>query len=241
MSGILDAILAQAANGQEATVTLSAESVAVLLFGTGFLEKRKNWLDPSEFPGDEITVADWDEIERLVANLVFEVSNPVEVAMIPVGAIMRFGVSSPPAKWLECNGASVPIADYPLLFAAIGENFGFSVGGNFVLPNAKFRSAVGLGTLDYDPTFEIALGERVGSAKIALGIGNVPPHTHPPPSPFNSYTGNRGSGGTATFPSGTPIGSFAQTGSAGGVGGVAEPFQIIPPVIGLLTCIYAGE
>jgi len=68
MSHMLDEILAQAANGSPVTVTLSSESVAVLLFGSEFLSQRENWLDRGADPSDEVTDADWDEIEKLVAN-----------------------------------------------------------------------------------------------------------------------------------------------------------------------------
>jgi len=68
MSHMLDAILAQAADGSPVTVTLSSESVAVLLFGSEFLSERENWLDRGADPMDEVTDADWDEIEKLVGN-----------------------------------------------------------------------------------------------------------------------------------------------------------------------------
>lgn len=65
---MLDEILAQAANGSPVTVTLSSESVAVLLFGSEFLSQRENWLDKGVDLNDQVTDADWDEIEKLVAN-----------------------------------------------------------------------------------------------------------------------------------------------------------------------------
>lgn len=68
MSHMLDEILAQAADGSPVTVTLSSESVAVLLFGSQFLSERSNWLDKGADPLDEVTDADWDAIEKLVAN-----------------------------------------------------------------------------------------------------------------------------------------------------------------------------
>jgi D-alanine-D-alanine ligase-like ATP-grasp enzyme len=68
MSHMLDEILAQAANGSPVTVTLSSESVAVLLFGSEFLGERNNWLDKGVDPLDEITDEQWAEIQKLVAN-----------------------------------------------------------------------------------------------------------------------------------------------------------------------------
>ena len=60
MSHLLDEMLAQAANGSPATVALSAESVAVLLFASEFLGFRPNWLDKGLDPLDEVTDADWE-------------------------------------------------------------------------------------------------------------------------------------------------------------------------------------
>lgn len=60
--------------------------------------------------------------------------------MIPAGAIMDFAMPTPPTGWLECTGASLLVADYPDLHAAIGYLYGGS-GANFNLPAAadKYR------------------------------------------------------------------------------------------------------
>ena len=54
----------------------------------------------------------------------------------PTGAVMAYAASStwtPPAGWLECNGASVSKQQYPQLFAVIGSTFG-STDTTFTLP-----------------------------------------------------------------------------------------------------------
>jgi hypothetical protein len=56
---------------------LSSESVAVLFFGIHYLEVRENWLDKAEDLLDEVTDADWDEIEHLVGNVAYELMNSV--------------------------------------------------------------------------------------------------------------------------------------------------------------------
>jgi len=92
MSILLDAVLSQATNGTGSTVALSSESVAVLLFASGLLEKRQNWLDQQEEPTDEVTDADWNEIEYLVAKAYFEIMNP------EVGAVIPFATSANPVN-----------------------------------------------------------------------------------------------------------------------------------------------
>lgn len=75
MSITLDGILAGV--GDEEIVTLSGESVAILLHALRYLEDRENWLDYSESPLDEVTDADWDAIEKLVGNAAYEVMTPM--------------------------------------------------------------------------------------------------------------------------------------------------------------------
>lgn len=75
MSITLDGILAGV--GDDEIVTLSGESVAILLHSLRYLEDRENWLDYSESPLDEVTDADWDAIEKLVGNAAYEVMSPM--------------------------------------------------------------------------------------------------------------------------------------------------------------------
>lgn len=71
----------------------------------------------------------------------------------PIGAIQSFAFSSVPAGWLACDGSIVQIADYPSLYAVIGDTFGKSVNGTFLLPDLRGRFIRGLdeeGTIDTD-------------------------------------------------------------------------------------------
>lgn len=240
MSHILDELLVQAGNEQERTVTLSPESVAVFLYATSFLDSKRNWLDTENFPLDEITDADWDTIEKLVGNMVSEVYTPVPLAI--VGEVRQFGLSTPPDGWLECDGSSVAIATYPELYAAIGSNFGFPVGGNFKLPDMRFRSPVGLGDLDYDPAFTIGLGQKPGNAEVALAVANIPAHKHQLNNnngvPRFRHSGTAGANASDGVLAGTSNNATPITTTDTGSG---TAFEIVPPIIGLLTCIYAGE
>jgi len=217
------------------------------------------------FIGQGIDRSNWQQLEGgittdeaveacvKILNAFFTAEECDNVPSIYIGEVRQFGLSAPPAGWLECNGDSVLIADYPDLFDAIGENFGSSVGGNFVLPDMRFRPAVGLGELDSNPAYEIGLGMKLGQEEVALGTNelpththaiNDPGHTHPPLSPLTTFIGNR-SGGTNTLPASNQVGVAATTGSATtGIAinnaGDGNPFPLIQPILGLLTCIYAG-
>lgn len=79
MSGVLDNILALSADEHPRTVTLSADSVAVLLYASGLLEKQETWIDRENYPGDEVSDVDWDAIEKMTGNLMYELMTEVEI------------------------------------------------------------------------------------------------------------------------------------------------------------------
>lgn len=57
-------------------------------------------------------------------------------ARLPAGFVSAFAGGSAPTGWLECNGASIPVASYPDLHAAIGYTYGGS-GASFSLPDLR--------------------------------------------------------------------------------------------------------
>lgn len=75
----------------------------------------------------------------------FEVPNPKELGTnkpslveLPAGMILHFGMTQAPEGWLKCDGSEVAKADYPKLFAAIGNNFGeLENKNNFKLPDLR--------------------------------------------------------------------------------------------------------
>src|SRR6185369_17991247 len=163
MSHLLDEILAQAANGSPATVALSSESVAVLLFASEFIERRENWLDRGVDPLDEVSDADWDEIEKLVGNAYTEIMTPVLVT----GTISMWLTATPPDRWLILNGASVSRTIYSELFALWGTTFGAGDGSTtFTLPDMRSLHPKGAGGV-------IGLGAISGSSVVTLTVGQL--------------------------------------------------------------------
>jgi len=168
MSHLLDEILAQAANGSPATVALSSESVAVLLFASEFVERRSNWLDRGVDPLDEVTDADWDEIEKLVGNAYEEIMHPV----LAVGALEMWLTGTPPDAWLICDGQAVSRDDYAELFGLWGTTWGPGDGSTtFNLPDMRSLHPKGAGGV-------IGLGVIAGSSVVTLNTGNLPAHNH---------------------------------------------------------------
>ena len=234
MSYTLGQILAEASEGSEITVTLSAESVAVLLYGAGFLDKKRNWLDTQQDPMDEITAADWDAIEALVAKLIDEVYTPVTTH--EVGEYKMLSHSTVPSGWLLCRGAVVAQADYPTLYAVIGGLYdtGGEGEGNFRLPDFSHRSPMGAPSNEF-------IGARGGSLTQTLIGANLPPHNHQlqnnAGSPAYRHTGVAGARASLAATNGT-TNSTAEMVTENE--GLAEPFSIIHPVLYANVIIYAG-
>lgn len=68
-----------------------------------------------------------------------------------VGEIKAYAGVTVPNGWLECDGSELAIADYPLLYNAIGNLWGApSDADHFVLPDLKGRVPVGQDTADTD-------------------------------------------------------------------------------------------
>ena len=70
-------------------------------------------------------------------NAASSLANKWEPVGMPVGSILMWAVATPPFNWLVCDGATFTEADYPLLYAALGDST--------TLPNLKGRSPIGAG------------------------------------------------------------------------------------------------
>lgn len=190
-------------------------------------------------PYDETGALTVSEVREALGEMLWTYYTEQPV-MLPIGTIQMFGLATPPDKWLECNADTVPQADYPLLYAAIGDSFGFAAPGQFKLPDLRFRTPLGLGGLDGGTEFEISLGQQAGQEVISLSINELPAHNHVQqgagnvPLWTNAGTGaNPRMANTVTTNSTTPNVTTTT--------GDGNAFPLIQPGMGLLFCIYAGE
>jgi microcystin-dependent protein len=149
-----------------ATVALSPESVTVLMFASGFLEHKRNWLDLIEDPMDEITDADWDKIEKLTANTYEEIMNPL------IGLIFPVITANLPSNALACDGSSYLRVDYPALYAALDPAFIVDA-DIFTVPDLR-----GLTVIGASPAFPV--GSAGGAEEVMLTEAQMPTHTHEP-------------------------------------------------------------
>ena len=81
--------------------------------------------------------------------------------------------------WLVCDGRSIAIADYPELYAVIGNSFGNVDGEHFNLPNYTSRviGMYGEHTGNFSMT-AYSMGEDIGVETVTLTTLQLPSHNH---------------------------------------------------------------
>ena len=92
-----------------------------------------------------------------------------------VGEVRVLPYPFTPMGWLRCEGQSLRVDQYQVLFAVIGYTYGGS-GATFNLPNLSGRAVIGAGqgpNLTARP-----LGQASGTDTVALNTQQLPPHRH---------------------------------------------------------------
>lgn len=108
-------------------------------------------------------------------------------ANIPIGGLVDFCGSSPPAGFLVCNGSAISRSTYAALFAVIGTAYGPGNGSTtFNIPDFRGRVAVGSGT--GSGLTARSLGDSFGAESVALVEANNGPHRH---FEFTNESGDR--------------------------------------------------
>jgi microcystin-dependent protein len=94
-----------------------------------------------------------------------------------VGEIRMFAGNFPPAGWMFCEGAPLPISENEVLFQLIGTTYGGDGEQTFNLPNLASRVPIHMGTGPDGTTYQI--GEMAGTEQETLSVQQIPSHTHP--------------------------------------------------------------
>ena len=133
-----------------------------------------------------------------------------------VGAVIPFTGQTLPEHFLACDGTVYNIAEYPELFAVIGNTYGGDGVSTFAVPNMSGRCSVG-------PATGHALGTTGGAETVALAATELPEHFHEVPEhthenditattpalshtvtqPAFNYAKIRGNGGKVVYVSGS--------------------------------------
>lgn len=117
-----------------------------------------------------------------------------------VGEIRLFAGDFAPREWALCDGRSMPIDQFEVLFNLIGTIYGGDGQRNFNLPDLQGRVPVhrgqgpGIGR-------KYALGEKAGAELVWLNEEGMPAHTH-------AFQASKGAGGGSS-PENAVIGSPA--------------------------------
>lgn len=208
------------------------------------------WVTPVDPPGDNICiritcpagveyeaalrgailslteVENWENVDGqdtdIVADAFFDAYEKTLEwrSCMPVGTVLWHAADTVPGGFLECNGDEYDIADYPVLFAAIGYFWGGS-GDTFKVPMLRNRMPVGAG-LTWD------FGDTGGFKRITLDIDEIPAHTHPLNETIIPTTP-----GAPTPTVGYSAVPTLQTGSRGG----GESHENMPPYTAMLAII----
>jgi microcystin-dependent protein len=104
-------------------------------------------------------------------------SAPTPAADCFVGEIRLFGGKSPPTGWAFCNGQTLSINDYQILYSLIGNIYGGDGRATFALPNLQVRLPIGFGQ-GKGLANNYAIGASGGTYQVTLTEDNMPAHSH---------------------------------------------------------------
>jgi microcystin-dependent protein len=93
-----------------------------------------------------------------------------------IGEIRLFGFPRVPDGWLACNGQSLSIAQYEVLYAVIGTIYGGDGVQTFNTPDLRGRVPIGQGQGPALPNY--VLGEMAGEDDHVLIEREMPTHSH---------------------------------------------------------------
>jgi microcystin-dependent protein len=93
-----------------------------------------------------------------------------------VGEVRMFGGNFAPVGWALCNGQSMSISEYEVLFNLIGTTYGGNGTTTFNLPNLQGRLCVGMG--QGPGLSNYAIGQVGGTETVTLTTAQMPSHVH---------------------------------------------------------------
>lgn len=94
-----------------------------------------------------------------------------------IGEIRCFGFTFAPVNWMQCNGQTLSIQAYTVLFSVIGTYYGGNGTTSFSLPNLQGQIPMHWGTTTGLPSTSV--GEVQGTTAVALTLQQMPQHQHP--------------------------------------------------------------
>jgi microcystin-dependent protein len=160
-----------------------------------------------------------------------------------VGEIRLFAGNFAPVGWFFCQGQTLPISQYDVLYTLIGTTYGGDGVQTFNLPNLASRVPVQQGTLAGGGVY--VLGQTGGVEQVVLNANQIGPHSHT--ALCSTAAGTSGApAGDVLAGSATPL--YANTGAGGAMSsgsvtsaGGGQPHENRPPFLALNFIIaYEG-
>ena len=93
-----------------------------------------------------------------------------------VGELRLVGFNFGPEGWFQCQGQLLSIAQYEVLFALIGTNYGGDGVNTFGLPDLRGRVPVHQGSLSGGSSYVI--GQIGGTETVTITLNQIPSHSH---------------------------------------------------------------
>lgn len=93
-----------------------------------------------------------------------------------LGEIRIFCGNFPPRQFMFCNGQTLPIQQYSLLYSVIGTLYGGNGTSNFALPNLAGQTPMGAGTGKGLSTY--IPGDTKNDSSYTVDTTTMPSHTH---------------------------------------------------------------
>ncbi len=93
-----------------------------------------------------------------------------------IGEIRLFAGTFAPVGWLFCDGTSLPISQYDVLFNLIGTTYGGDGQNTFDLPDLRGRVPIHQGTGSSGTTY--VMGEEGGVESVTVTTQQIPVHSH---------------------------------------------------------------
>ena len=149
-----------------------------------------------------------------------------------VGEIRMAGFNFAPVGWALCNGQTLAISEYDVLFNLIGTTYGGDGVNTFSLPNLQGRIPFHQGTI---PGNSMVLGQLSGTENVTLTTTQIPSHTHALNA--NSAAGSQPSPGNGVWAA-SNLDQFSTTAATHGMAASAIlptggnlPHDNIPPFL----------
>ena len=93
-----------------------------------------------------------------------------------VGQVLAVGFQFAPVGWLPCDGRSLPIAQYDVLYSLIGTTYGGDGVNTFNVPDLRGRLAIHQGQKPGLPN--VVIGQAMGTESVTLAQTELPAHGH---------------------------------------------------------------